>query len=161
MKKSINYSFSLLVLLFTFLAFVSCKDKKDEDVEPAIQCENSAKKLSDATTILSESNWEWVESRSEGRGGEEVATPQSEGKTMSLVFSLGASVEELENGVPTGVWEYRIENSADTTLGKFTSVWIDADGNADRNYSVDVCPDVLKLTDISSSLMTVTIYKRK
>lgn len=161
MKKSINYSISFLVLLFTFFSLASCKDDKDENVEPSINCESSVDKISDVNTILSESSWEWIESRSEGRAGEIVLTPQTEGKTMSLVFSLGASVEELENGQATGIWEYRISASDDTTLGVFNSVWIDANGNVDRNYYIDVCPELLKLTDVSSSLMTVTTYKKK
>ncbi len=160
MKKSINYSISFILLLFTFLSLVACKDDKD-NVEPSITCESSVDKVSDANTILSQSTWEWVESRSTGRAGEIVTTPQTEGKTMSLVFSLGENVEELENGQAIGAWSYRISASADTTLGKFTSVWIDANGNVDRNYSLDVCPEILKLTDASSSLMTVTTYKKK
>jgi hypothetical protein len=160
MNKSINYSISFILLLFTCLSLVACKDDKDS-VEPSITCENSVENITDANTILSQSTWEWVESRSEGRAGEIITTPQTEGKTMSLVFSLGENVEELENGQPTGAWSYRITVSADTTLGKFSSVWIDANGNIDRNYSLDVCPELLKLTDASSSLMTVTTYKKK
>jgi hypothetical protein len=160
MKKSINYSLSFLVLLFSCLSIVSCKDK-DDNVDPSMTCENSVDKVLDANTILSQSTWEWVESRSEGRAGEIVTTPQTEGKTMSLVFSLGENVEELENGEATGAWSYRIIASADTTLGKFNSVWIDASGNVARNYYIDVCPELLKLTDASSSLMTVTTYKKK
>ncbi|AFM04274.1 hypothetical protein Fleli_1877 [Bernardetia litoralis DSM 6794] len=161
MKKSINYSISFLILLFVSLSLVACKDDKDEDIEPEINCESSVDKIADANTILSESTWEWVESRSEGRNGEIVITPQTEGKTMSLAFSLGASVEELENGIANNIWTYRIDVSNDTTLGAFNSVWIDADGNVDRNYYLDVCPELLKLTDASSSLMTVTTYKKK
>ena len=160
MKKSINYSLSFIILVFSWLSLVACKDDNDS-IEPAISCENSVEKISEATTILSESNWEWVESRSEGRLGEAVITPETEGKTMSLVFSLGASVEELENGQATGIWEYRISASNDTTLGAFSFVWIDADGNIDRSYYVDICPELLKLTDASSSLMTTTTYKKK
>ncbi|WP_375563014.1 hypothetical protein ACE193_10960 [Bernardetia sp. OM2101] len=160
MKKSINYFFSFIILLFVSLSLVACKDDKEE-VEPTISCENSVQNITEANTILSESTWEWVESRSEGRLGEIVVTPQTEGKTMSLVFNLGANVEELENGQATGIWEYRLSISSDTTLGAFNSVWIDADGNVDRNYYIDVCPELLKLTDASSSLMTTTTYKRK
>jgi len=80
---------------------------------------------------------------------------------MSLLFSLGENVEELENGQATGAWSYRISAATDTTLGKFTSVWIDANGNVDRNYYLDVCPEILKLTDASSSLLTTITYKKK
>lgn len=160
MKKSINYSFSFILLLFICLSFVACKDDKEE-IEPAMNCENSVESITEATTILSESDWEWVESRTQGRNGEIVITPQTEGKTMALAFNLGENVEELENGQVKGIWTYRISVSSDTTLGKFNSVWIDADGNVDRNYYVDICPELLKLTDASSSLMTVTTYKRK
>jgi hypothetical protein len=139
---------------------MSCKKDK-EDVEPAITCESSVEKLVDASAILFESRWEWVESRSEGRAGEIVLTPQTEGKTMSLVFNLGQSVEELENGQVNGIWEYRLSASNDTILGNFSSVWIGSDGNIDRNYYLDICPELLKLTDASSSLMTVITYKKK
>jgi len=149
-----------LVLLFSCFSIISCKDK-DDNVEPAINCETSVDKIADVNTILSESTWEWVESRSEGRAGEIVITPQTEGKTMSLLFSLGENVEELENGQATGAWSYRISAATDTTLGKFTSVWIDANGNVDRNYYLDVCPEILKLTDASSSLLTTITYKKK
>lgn len=161
MKKSINYSLSFIVLLFTFFSIVSCKNDKDDKVEPEIKCEKSVEKITDANTILSESTWEWVESRSEGRTGTVISTPQTEGKTMSLVFSLGESVQELENGQVKGIWTYRISASSDTTLGFFNSVWIKADGNIDRNYYLNVCPEILKLTDASSSLLTVTTYKKK
>lgn len=160
MKKSINYSFSFLLLVFTILAFVACKDKK-EDPQPEVTCENSVEKITEASTILSESKWEWVESRTEGRGGEIINTPETEGKTMSLIFNLGESVQELENGQAKGIWTYRISVSADTTQGNFSSVWTNASGNIDRTYFVDICPEVLKLTDASSSLMTVSTYKKK
>lgn len=160
MKKSINHPLSFIILLFSILSLVSCKKDKEE-VEPAIECEKSVERLADATTILSQSSWEWVESRSQGRAGEIISTPQTEGKTRSLVFSLGGNVEELENGQAIGVWEYRLSVSNDTTLGSFSSVWIGSDGNIDKNYYLDICPELLKLTDASSSLMTVTTYKKK
>ena len=160
MKKSINYSLLFSALLLICLSLFSCK-KDEEDVEPVMTCEKSVETILEANTILSESRWEWVESSSEGREGETVVTPQTEGKTMGLVFSLGQSVEELENGRAVGIWEYRLSAAGDTTLGAFNSVWIDANGNVDRNYALDVCPELLKLTDISSSLMTVTTYKKK
>jgi len=161
MKKSINYSLSFIALFFLFSFLVSCKNDKEDNVEPEIKCEKSVQKITDANTILSESKWEWIESRSEGRGGTIILTPQTEAKTMSLVFSLGENVQELENGQVKGVWTYRINVASDTTQGAFNSVWIDKDGNVDRNYYVDICPEILKLTDASTSLFTVTTYKRK
>ena len=159
MKKLVNHSFYLL-LLFS-LSFTACGDKnEDENIEPTIICESSVTTLSEANTILAESTWDWVESRSQGRNGEIIITPQTEGKTMSLVFSLGQNVEELENGQAVGIWEYRLNESSDTTRGTFTSVWLNA-GNIERDYFVDVCPEVLILIDASSSLMTVTTYKKR
>ncbi|WP_338759462.1 hypothetical protein WAF17_11750 [Bernardetia sp. ABR2-2B] len=159
MKKSINYSVSILMLVISVFAFSSCKDE-DEKVEPIISCESSVSEVSEANAILAQSSWEWIESRSEGRNGEIVENPETEGKTMSLVFSLGATVEELENGQATGIWEYRINALADTTLGTFSFTWLNA-GNIERNYVLDVCPDILTLTDASSSLMKVSTYKKK
>lgn len=160
MKKSINYPLSIFLLLVGILAMVACKNKKDEDPNPAIKCETSVTELTEATTILSESKWEWVESRSEGRGGTVITTPESEGKTKSLVFSLGANVEELQNGQAMGIWTYRI-SVASQAQAAFSFVWLDQNGNIDRNYVADICPEVLKITDISSSLLTTTTYKRK
>ncbi|WP_338793838.1 hypothetical protein V9L05_07385 [Bernardetia sp. Wsw4-3y2] len=159
MKKSINYSVSFILLFFIFLSVVACKDDKEE-VAPIISCENSVSQVAEANAILTESSWEWVESRRQTRNGEIVSTPETDQKTMSLVFNLGATVEELENGQATGIWEYRITASSDTTLGAFSFVWLDA-GNTDRSYFVDVCPELLKLTDTSNSLMTVSTYKKK
>ncbi len=140
---------------------MSCKEDKDDSVEPLISCQNSVTELAEANNILSESSWEWVESRTQSRGGEVVTTPQTEGKTRSLNFNLGQSVEELENGQAINIWQYRIDISNDALLGAFNSVWIDANGNIGRNYHIDVCPESLKLIDTSTSLMTVTIYKKK
>ncbi|WP_291721107.1 hypothetical protein [Bernardetia sp.] len=154
-------NYSLYILLFsTLFTFTACGDKDEDEMQEVITCETSVGELSEANAILSESAWEWVESRSQGRNGEIIITPESEGKTMSLVFSLGQSVEELENGQATGIWEYRLLESSDTTQGQFTTTWLNA-GNIERDYFLDVCPEILILTDASSSLMSVTTYKRK
>jgi len=161
MKKSINYSLSFIALFFLFSFLISCKNDKEDNVEPETKCENSVKKITEANTILSQSKWEWIESRSEGRGGTIILTPQTEGKTMSLNFNLGENVEELINGQANRIWTYRIDVASDTTQGAFNFVWINEDGNVERNYSVNICPEILKLTDASTSLFTVTTYKRK
>ncbi len=159
MKKLINYSIILSLLLFVFSSLVSCNDDKYE--EPTIKCEDFVSEIAEANIILSQSSWEWVESRNKTQTGTIVTTPQIEGKTVSLTFNLGQSVEEIENGTTTKIWQYQNSISSDTTLGTFNSIWIDATGNVDRNYYLDICPEALKLTTASSNSTTVMTYERK
>lgn len=160
MKKTTNYFIPLLIVIISLLAFSSCKKEDVEENEPTTTCETSVTKVSEANAILSESTWEWGESRSQGRNGEVVATPQTAGKTMSLIFSLGQTVQELENEQTVGIWEYRINESNDSSQGAFVSSWLNQ-GNIERSYFLDVCPETLKLVDTSSSLMTTTTYRKK
>ncbi len=99
--------------------------------------------------------WKWIQTETTGRAGTTIETPASTGKTQSITFKEDGTVEYAENGKVFATYTYEVAIIAkDMVLSNFDK------GTLTSSYTVASCSMSLKLTDIGTSLNSVTLYNK-